>query len=165
MEAMKKAEPEGTPTLQVVTRSEVAVMLNTPHLMRKQILDNWQRWDEDTEQWASTNTEYVKGTVYARPRDPEVGMGVTIHVVSDKYAGTIEKVSPSLVKVWIRIDKPRPTKAHDFYGKQSYLYVPDPEGEVKVATRRPSGVWKIQGAKGYGQCVFGVREFYSDQTF
>jgi hypothetical protein len=102
---------------------------------------------------------------YARPRRPEVGMGCTIQIGSDYYAGTVVSVSRSLHRVEIQRDRSRRTRATAGQREdQQHLHEVDPNGPIETATYRVNlDRWLI---KGTGQYVtFGVRHAYTDPSF
>lgn len=131
--------------------------------MRRQTLANWRVRGRGG-RWVTPECVHVPDSVYVRPRDPVVGEGCTIRVGSDRWAGTIVKVSPTMAKVWIRLDKVWPTK-NCTKESQRYMYTPNPEGTEKIATRRPAGIWRLLGGDTWGACTFGERDFYKDPSF
>jgi len=90
--------------------------------------------------------------------DPVVGMGATVYAWSDRYAGTITKVSPSGKTVTITEDtvvwEPFPSG----YAKG---YEPNPDGRTWVARKRPNGVWKSAG----NGVRLGWKSAYRDPSF
>jgi hypothetical protein len=64
-------------------------------------------------------------TVALSPETVKVGDGVTYHVGSDRYAGTVTHVSPSGRTFRFTFDKA--TATGDYYGHQSYTYESVPE--------------------------------------
>lgn len=97
-------------------------------------------------------------------KEPEVGMGVTYSIGSDRYAGTISRVSKSGKTFWYRKDDVRATKAHNYYGKQSYIYIPRPDGAEIRVSKRKDGRWRESGGS-CGSVFVGEREHYSDPHF
>ena len=160
----KKLETEIPETMQLVTPLERQLMLDSLPVMRRQILRNWRVLGEDDAWTTLPSGRYESARVYARPRDPEVGMGATVYVGTDRWAGTIVKVSPSLKRVQIQLDKVWRTRNWT-QENQQYLYALDPDGDVKAATYRPEGLWRIQGVRTWGACVFGRRDYYQDPEF
>lgn len=114
-------------------------------------------------------TEYLKeNKLY-----PEVGMGITYHLVSDCYAGTIVKVSPSGRTFWYTRDRSEvdDTKDNDWYsGEMHYIFFPDPDGTpVKVVPLRnkTTGIivgWKEPGRYG-NRVTLGSKNQYQDPSF
>jgi hypothetical protein len=66
--------------------------------------------------------------------EPEVGMGATILMYSDRHAGTIIKVERKNKKLYIEVQEDHATRT-DNYGMsdcQSYSYAPNPKGEKNL---------------------------------
>lgn len=101
----------------------------------------------------------------AKPRRPAVGLGVTVQVGSDEYAGTIIEVSPSGHRFVIQYDDSRALKGHGMYsGDQRHLHVLNEAGRTKVATYRAKhGRWMVRGITQW--VTIGIRETYLDPSF
>lgn len=90
---------------------------------------------------------------------PEVGMGATMSVGSDRYAYTIVEVSESGKTIIIQADDA--VNKGDYYGVQDWVYTPNPRGPVRTARLSKSGYY-LQG----GSFVFiGYRDHYMDPSF
>ena len=96
---------------------------------------------------------------------PVVGFGVTVQIGSDRYAGTIVEVSKSGHLFKFQRDRAKPTKNNDYYGSQSYIFVPDEDAKVEVATRRKDGRYRLKGCSNYGTVYVGKRGEYQDPHF
>jgi hypothetical protein len=97
---------------------------------------------------------------------PEVGVGATIHVGSDRYAGTIVRVSESGKTFWIQYDKSIRTDRNGQSESQSYKHEPNPNGEIKRVSRRKDGGWGITISDNYYKPVtVGTRSAYRDPSF
>ncbi len=98
---------------------------------------------------------------------PEVGMGMTFCVGSDRYAGTITRVSPSGKTFWFTQDEFRHTKnsGGHFSESQNYIYITNPEGEEKRATLRKNGRFRVSGYDTTGTVTLGIRRAYQDPSF
>jgi hypothetical protein len=96
---------------------------------------------------------------------PVVGLGVTVQIGSDRYAGTIVKVSPSGHKFEFQRDRAKPTKNSNYYGTQRHIFVPDESAEIEVATRRKDGRYRLKGCDNYGTVYVGKRDAYTDPHF
>lgn len=96
---------------------------------------------------------------------PEVGMGATEGVGSDRYPFTIIEVrSPTTIVV--QRDNFTRTDKNGFSESQTYEYSPCPEATKVVVTKRKSGRWVRRGQKGhYGGFGIGHREAYQDPSF
>ena len=98
---------------------------------------------------------------------PEVGMGVTYGCWTDRYAGTIIKVSASGREITVQDDHARRTDNNGMSECQSYEYTPNPEGAIMVFTLRKNGRWTEKGSpmgKGY-RAGIGHRNAYHDYSF
>lgn len=98
---------------------------------------------------------------------PEVGMGCTELMYTDRHACTIvEVVSPKTIKV--QRDKAVRT---DDIGRtdsgQQYHYEPNPEAAIQTVTLRGNGRWvlKGQGSKNGKSFAIGYRDEYYDHSF
>jgi len=96
----------------------------------------------------------------ASPR-PEVGMGATILMWSDRNPATIVWVSPSGKTIKIQQDTYRRTDQNGISEAQSYEYSRNPEAPVETARLTKRG-WRVQGGCGI---LIGNRERYRDPTF
>lgn len=94
---------------------------------------------------------------------PEVGMGITLLMWTDRKAGTITRVSSSGKTFWFRADKAIRTDNNGMSEDQHYRYEPDPEaGESVARLGHKSGAWK---SKGGAQVRLGDRDAYHDYSF
>jgi hypothetical protein len=98
---------------------------------------------------------------------PQIGMGVTQHIGSDRYPYTIVKViSPK--KLEIHPDDYTPDKEHefDYYSNQVYIYTPSNSSHTLIITLRKNGRW-IQQGQSINDSPFsiGERNYYSDPHF
>lgn len=76
---------------------------------------------------------------------PEVGMGCTEIMYSDRHAGTITDVADNGRAFWFRRDRAIRTDSWGMSDVQEYRYERDPEArEVKV-TLRKDGTWRVSG--------------------
>jgi hypothetical protein len=92
---------------------------------------------------------------------PEVGMGVTFMMYSDRHAGTIvEVLSPK--KIMVQFDKAVRTDSNGFSENQSYKFEPQPTSAKILVTLRKDGRWH-EGTKLDGTVVvLGRREEHYD---
>lgn len=95
---------------------------------------------------------------------PSVGDGATYSVGSDRYAGTVIEVSKSGHRVVVQNDIAVAKHDNPYTESQEYEYSPDPNGRIKVFTRRKNGIYRVQGWK-HGACWFGYRAQYEDPHF
>lgn len=103
----------------------------------------------------------------AEAHGPEVGMGITIQVGSDAYAGTIIEVSPTGKTFKFQKDEMRATKNHNAYSEseQSYIYIPNPKAEIEVARKsRKDGLYYSKHIA-RRRIYLGVRDGYMNPSF
>ena len=96
---------------------------------------------------------------------PEVGMGATMLMWSDREAGTVVEVKGKRL-VW-RQDKATRADTNGMSDCQSYTYEPDPEGRTEVFTLRKNGEWVREGdsQKNGTSLGLGYRSKYYDYSF
>jgi hypothetical protein len=99
------------------------------------------------------------------PAEPEVGMGATLLLWSDRHAGTIVAVNGKTLK-WQR-DRAIRTDDHGMSDAQGYRYEPNPQAEVETYTLRKNGRWVKAGTpmKGGLTLLVGARHEYYDFSF
>jgi hypothetical protein len=91
---------------------------------------------------------------------PQVGMGVTMTSWTDRYAGTIIKVTPKTITV--QYDRAKIVSGSTLSEDQTYEYTPDPDGSILVFRLRKNGQWRNLGGMGL---LIGHRNSYRDPTF
>lgn len=97
-----------------------------------------------------------------KPPVPEVGMGATILMYSDRHAATvIEVLSPS--RIVIQEDTATRTDKNGMSESQEYAYTPDPKAEKLTVSLRKDGRWKIQASQTI--IKLGERDAYHDYSF
>ena len=89
---------------------------------------------------------------------PEVGMGATYLGWTDRHAYTIIEVSASGKTIKVQRDRAIRTDKLGMSDAQSYLYTPDPNGEVRTIRLSKKGWDK-------GRFAIGFRKEYYDYTF
>lgn len=118
---------------------------------------------------AGTQTGSLINHLMSGSRDapPEVGMGATVLMWTDRHAATIvEVVSPT--KIRVREDKAIRTDSNGMSESQSYRYEPGPETCVpRTFTLRKNGAWVRLGEpmKGGLRLAVGHRSTYHDYSF
>lgn len=111
----------------------------------------------------------MKFAIPSRPTitTPEPGMGVTVQMWSDRYAGTIVSVSPSGKSFQFRRDRAiRRDKNGMSEVGQDYLYEIDPTAKIETARLAKDGTFRLPGGKRHGSIVrLGYRKAYHDYSF
>lgn len=92
---------------------------------------------------------------------PEVGMGATIYLHSDRLPCTVERVSPSGKTARLREDTAIRIDQNGMSELQKYRFEPNPNGRAFTARRRENGTWRA-GSNGVS---FGARSKYYDFSF
>ena len=105
----------------------------------------------------SLNNWLLSGTK-GQPK-PEVGMGATILMWTDRHACTIVKVTRT--QVHVQEDKAIRTDNLGMSDFQSYRYERNPEAGVLIFRLRKNGAYKGPG----GQLRIGQRDAYHDYSF
>lgn len=101
---------------------------------------------------------------------PEVGMGVTVMMYTDRKAGTIRDVHVNGKRFWFTIDKAIRTDKNGMSECQDYTYEDQPNSQIYEAYLNKHGVWKIRNKKngpglgGTGLAI-GYRRAYHDFSF
>lgn len=108
--------------------------------------------------------------------EPEVGMGCTVLLWSDRTAATIVSVATfgSALIIGVREDESRVAAGSEIDGSARYEYSQDPNGRHRNFRRKPDGMWLevhkslVSGrwikAAGAGLRI-GDRETYRDPSF
>lgn len=96
-----------------------------------------------------------------RSHTPEIGMGVTEVMFSDRHPYTvIEILSPKRIRV--QSDMAFRVDARGHSDAQEYRYEADPEGKVKTLFLNKHGKWKPCGDPQGSTFLIGRREEYYD---
>lgn len=99
-------------------------------------------------------------------RTPEVGMGVTINLFTDRHAATIiEVVSPTRIRV--QEDKAVLVSGSRMSESQEYEFTPDPKGLVRTFSKRKNGLWIEADSQRHNgtSLTIGERDEYYDFSF
>lgn len=94
---------------------------------------------------------------------PEVGMGVTRQVGSDRYPGTIVQVYHNDKRIAFQEDIGTRTDNNGMSESQTYTFGPNPTGTIYHASLRKDGRWRLMG--GGGLVYLGKRSQYYDFSF
>lgn len=96
---------------------------------------------------------------------PEVWLGCTVIMYTDRRAGTIIKVN-SEKSITIQYDKATRTDSNGMSDCQIYSYSLNPEGRIETYTLRKNGRWILEGDSLTGQPLkLGIRMEYYDFCF
>ena len=99
---------------------------------------------------------------------PTVGMGVTECVGSDRYAGTITRVSKSGKQFWFTHDDVKLVDGSCMSEHQVYEYTPRPDGGeicAKLSRTRYDLGKNVYRVGKYTRVALNVRRQYSDPSF
>lgn len=91
---------------------------------------------------------------------PQVGMGATILMWTDRHAATIVKVTPT--QVHVQRDIAKRVDSNGMSEMQTYLYEADPTADVEIFRKTKNGYRKAGG--GYSLRI-GDRAEYHDYSF
>lgn len=92
-----------------------------------------------------------------------VGDGATIVYGSDQYPATVIEVSRTGHRIKIQYDTVRRVDKNGFSEDQKWEINPNSAGEIRVATRRRNGAYRIKGEP--TRVLIGFRRMYRDPSF
>ena len=99
------------------------------------------------------------------PIVPEIGMGATKLMYTDRQAFTIVDVSKNGKTITVQRDKTTRTDSNGMSESQSYTYECDTDGETIKVSLRKDGRWRETGSRN-GTCfLIGHRIEYHDYSF
>lgn len=100
----------------------------------------------------------------ARPAVPEVGMGATVLMFSDRYAATIVEVLDKGKTLVTQEDTATRTDKNGQSEDQQYTYAPNPNAAKGTYTLRKNGTYVRQGESMKSGTILrvGVRDHYYD---
>jgi hypothetical protein len=103
---------------------------------------------------------------------PEVGMGATIIMYTDRRAATVAVLDLAggrgeIKSIFVREDKAIRTDGNKMSESQSYRYEPDPTAPLQQFTLRRNGCWvrKGESSKEGTTLMLGNRDAYHDYSF
>ena len=97
---------------------------------------------------------------------PEVGMGATYVVGSDRYPYTIVEVSKSGNRITVQSDREYAAEGYNYYSNQVFTYTPNTDGSLHILSyRKKNNVWREVGKKSSLYFYIGERRFYQDPSF
>jgi hypothetical protein len=94
---------------------------------------------------------------------PEIGMGATVRLWSDRHAYTIIDVSKSGKLITIQQDHVIRTDNNGMSESRIYQYSSDPQGHIDHASLRKDNHWRLKGRKTLVHV--GSRNEYYDYSF
>lgn len=99
--------------------------------------------------------------------EPEIGMGATLCVGSDRYPYTIvdivtNKRTGLATILTMRADNFRLIGGSILSEHQEYEYTSDPAGVAIIVRKRSDGSWKVN--RGETPVVIGVKNYYRDPS-
>ena len=107
------------------------------------------------------------------PFDPEVGMGATILMWTDREPATIVKVDRfksgprkgEVKAVWITRDIATRIDSNGMSESQTYTFTTDPDAGAVQYTKRSDGRFKMAGSDSGVSLRVGSRDKYRDYSF
>lgn len=98
---------------------------------------------------------------------PEVGMGATILLWSDRHAATIVGIERKGKKLLVQRDKAIRTDKLGMSDAQAYTYERDEDADTEAFTLRKNGKWVREGTgmKSGTKLAIGYRSEYYDFSF
>ena len=75
--------------------------------------------------------------------EPEVGMGATQLMWSDRYPFTIIAVSKNKNQIIVQRDDCKRTDTNGMSDSQSYEFTPNPQADTYLVRRMPGGEWRV----------------------
>jgi hypothetical protein len=101
---------------------------------------------------------------------PEVGMGATEMLHSDRHAYTVTWVHPNGKRAIIQADKVTRTDTNGMSDMQHYTFEPNPQGKIYPIKMYKDGHWHVYINDGYFKgkssvVMIGHREEYYDYSF
>ena len=96
---------------------------------------------------------------------PEVGMGVTEYLYSDRKSYTIIEISKSKRICKIQEDRSIRTDSNGMSTLQKYRYEPNPDGGVISISLRKDGNWRKVRYDKSSTFAIGFRSAYHDFSF
>lgn len=102
--------------------------------------------------------------IFSNTITPEIGMGATICVGSDRYAGTIVNVNKTGKTIHFQYDDSYVVFGNIYSGDVRYTYTRNPHASIVVFTLRKNGRYKEKGASMNSgrSLIVGIRDEYCD---
>ena len=94
---------------------------------------------------------------------PEVGMGATLVIGSDRYPATVIQVTQNGKRVVIQEDDAVRTDKNGLSESQTYEFTANPNGTIHIVTLRKDGRYRVTG--GQTPVHLGSRDKYLDPSF
>lgn len=91
------------------------------------------------------------------------GLHCTYNIGSDRYPGTLIKISRKKTVLHVQLDKFEAGTGHDYYGSQKWIITRNPDGDVlKFVWSDLAGTYRHHGT---GCLTLGNWEAYQDPYF
>ena len=94
---------------------------------------------------------------------PEIGLGATVCLWSDRLPYTIIKVSKSGKTITLQADRYHRLDSNGMSEDQRYIYQPNINGDIIKASLRKNGVFRV--SKTNCSVILGFRQRYYDYSF
>ena len=94
---------------------------------------------------------------------PQIGMGITEYMWSDRNVGTIVGISKTGKTIEFTYDTATRIDDNGYYGRQEYKYETNLDGTVYKARQNKKGQWKI--INGTSTIGIGFRSYHYDVSF
>src|SRR5690606_11035234 len=102
----------------------------------------------------------------AKQKTPEVGMGATEILYTDRHPYTIIEVNEKKTRIVVQQDNAKRIDNNGMSETQCYEYSPNPEARKRVLTLRKTGQWIEKGESLKGnKYLIDYREEYRDYSF
>lgn len=120
----------------------------------------------DTRQTGSLVNNLYAGVDPRTQIVPEVGMGATMLMYSDRHAGTIVEVSPSGKSFIFKRDNAKRVDKNGMSDSQEYEYTTNHHASPELVRKAKNGYWYTKGGMKNGtQVALGFRREYCDFSF
>lgn len=102
-----------------------------------------------------------------KPAVPEVGMGATVLMFSDREPATVVIIAPNGKQIGIQRDNAKRTDTNGMSESQDWEFSPNPTAAIEYYTLRKNGQWIKEGnsMKNGEVILLGHRDKYYDFSF
>jgi hypothetical protein len=95
--------------------------------------------------------------------EPEIGMGATVQLWSDRHACTIVQITHGGKRLVIQQDDNQQVPDPNRPGQTILQYSPNPTGQLYYVTKRKDGTFRLMKSK--TRVFIGTRNEYYDPSF